>query len=84
MNFWAAGLFALVLAMQEKPIITGDCSDENINRLAISHGRYLKTLWSSTEINTGQDLAVLIQEEDKTLRQLYGYMRQCDGKKEKQ
>jgi len=83
MNFWAAGLFALVLAIQEKPTITGDCSDENINRLAISHGRYLKTLWSSTEINTGQDLAVLIQEEDKTLRQLYGYMRQCDGKKEK-
>ncbi len=84
MNFWAAGLFALVVAIQEKPIITGDCSDENINRLAISHGRYLKTLWSSTEINTGQDLAVLIQEEDKTLRQLYGYMRQCDGRKDKQ
>jgi len=83
MNFWAAGLLAMVLAIQEKPIITGDCSDENINRLAISHGRYLKTLWSSTEINTGQDLAVLILEEDKTLRQLYGYMRQCDGKKEK-
>ena len=84
MKFWAAGLLAMVLAIQEKPTITGDCSDENINRLAITHGRYLKTLWSSTEINTGQDLAVLIQEEDKTLRQLYGYMRQCDGKNQKQ
>ena len=36
MNFWGAGLFAVVLAIQEKPIITGDCSDENLNRLAIT------------------------------------------------
>ena len=84
MNFWGAGLLAVVLAIQEKPIITGDCSDENFNRLAISHGLYLKSLWASTEIKTGQDLATLIQEEDKTLRQLYGYMRQCHGEKEKQ
>ena len=84
MNFWGAGLLAAVRAMQEKPITTGDCSDENLNRLAITHGRYLKSLWASTEINTGQDLAFVIQEEDKTLRQLYGYMRQCDGKNQKQ
>jgi hypothetical protein len=84
MNFWEAGLLAAVLAIQEKPTIIGDCSDENLNRLAIAHGRYLQSLWASTEINTGQDLAFLIQEEDKTLRQLYGYMRECNGKKEKQ
>ena len=83
MSFWGAGLLALVLAIQERPIITGDCSDQNLNWLAITHGRYLKSLWASTEINNGQDLAILIQEEDKTLRQLYGYVRQCDGKKEK-
>jgi hypothetical protein len=84
MNLWGAGLLAAVLAIQEMPIITGDCSDQNLNRLAISHGLYLKSLWASTEIKTGQDLAILIQEEDKTLRQLYGYMRECGGKKEKQ
>jgi hypothetical protein len=84
MNSWGAGLLVAVLAIQEKPTITGDCSDENLNRLAITHGRYLKSLWVSTEINTGQDLAFLIQEEDKTLRQLYGYMRECNGKREKQ
>ena len=61
MNFWGAGLLAVVLAIQEKPIITGDCSDENFNRLAISHGLYLKSLWASTEIKTGQDLATLIR-----------------------
>jgi hypothetical protein len=83
MNLWGASLLAVVLAIQEKPTISGDCSDENLNRLAITHGRYLKSLWASTEINTGQDLAFLIQEEDKTLRQLYGYMRECNGKKEK-
>ena len=44
MNFWGAGLLAVVLAIQEKPIITGDCSDENLNRLAITHGRYLKSI----------------------------------------
>jgi hypothetical protein len=83
MNLWVAGLLAVVLAIQQKPAISGDCSDENLNRLAITHGRYLKSLWASTEINTGQDLAFLIQEEDKTLRQLYGYMRECNGKKDK-
>ena len=83
MNFSGAGLIAVVLAIQEKPIITGDCSDENFNRLAITHGRYLKSLWASAEIKTGQDLAVLIQEEDKTLRQLYGYIRRSNGKNQK-
>ena len=65
MNFWGAGLLAAVLAIQETPIITGDCRDETLDRLAIAHGRYLKSLWASTEIKTGQDLAFLIQEEDR-------------------